>query len=388
MTYDFATEKVCPHVVVRETSVIDEVSRDVIRFQRPPTGSSVILYVNGEVVPPGGLFSVPEVGTTSSGPFRITSGVDDLLYVSIPGSAPRQVQLLSGRTVPASDMAKDLSLKIPELSITAESHRIVFRYPSRTYGRSFSFPDPRWTDKTSSLPATARILGGFSRLGIVPGRVVSGRKLFPSWNLTADPLSTIETDRIIQLSEPLPHSLPQVKLTYATAPASCRRCFGGRIEFDYSVVNGTYETVSGADLLKQELDKFIFTKAGSHWKWPWIGSQLISRIGGKGGGGAVNSMISLDVSKAFAVYQNVKSQQAQSQSVSDAEFPSSMDDLSVVPDKNDPTVSYITAFVTTRSLDPVTLKRTVGDPNPFSVLGSSPAQLLRLGPLPPFRQRG
>ncbi|OPZ34983.1 MAG: hypothetical protein BWY99_02378 [Synergistetes bacterium ADurb.BinA166] len=387
MTYDFATERVCPHVVVRETAVVDEVSRMVVRFQRPPTGSSVILYVNGASVPPGGLFSRAEVGTTSSEPFRVTSGQDDLIYVGVPGSAPRIVQLLAGHTVSARDMARDLSLKLPELSVTAENKRVVFRSRAPGPGRLFQFPDPRWTDKTSSLPSTARILGGFTRMGIIPGRAGSGKRLFPSWSLTADPFSTIETDRIIQLSDPLPQDNPVVKLTYATAPASCRRCFGSRIEFDYGVVNGTYETVEGANLLAQELDKFLFTKIGSHWKWPWLGSQLVNRIGGKGGGtGALNSMISLDVSRAFSTYQNIKAQQAQSQNVTDAEFPGSLDDLSVVSDKNDPTVSVVTASVTTRNLQSFDLGRIVGDPNPFSVLGQNPSQILRLGSS--FRRRG
>lgn len=393
MSYDFATEKVCPHQVVLENASIDSVNKDVVRFQRPPAGSSVTLYLNGVEVPPNGLYSFAEITTTSYEPFRITSGKDDLIYVDTGNGIPRIVQLLTGTSVRASDMARDLSLKLPEISITSKNKRITFRSKTPVNGRSFIFSDPRWSDKTSSLTSTARILGGMSRLGIVPGRVVSGRKLFPAWDLIQDPLSSIETARIIQLTSPLPNDLPFAQLTYITAPANCRRCFGIRIEFDYNIIGDTYETVSGADLLLQELDKFMFTKIGSHWKWPWLGSQLINRIGGKSlsASGTMNSMISMDISKAFSTYQNIKSQQAQSfsfQRVSDEEFPRSLDSISVNSPIDDPTIAIVTASVSTRSLQPIELKRVVGNPNPFSVLGQDPTQVLRFASNPDFLLRG
>jgi len=393
MSYDFATEKVCSHQVVLESASIDAVSKDVVRFQRPPIGSSVVLYLNGVEVPPGGLYSFAELTTTTYEPFRITSGKDDLIYVDTGSGPPRIVQLLIGTSVRASDLARDLGIKIPELAITAENKRVVFRSRAPARGQSFSFPDPRWSDKTSSLISTARIVGGFSRIGVIPGRVVSGKKLFPSWDLTGDPQSTIETDRIIRLSDPLPNSLPIAQLTYQTAPANCRRCFGIRIEFDYSILNGTYETVDGADLLLQELDKFMFTKAGSHWKWPWLGSHLVDKIGGKASStsGTINSMISMDVSKAFSTYQNIKAQQAQNfqfQNVTDEEFPRSMDSVSVTTPPDDPTMAIVTATVSTRSFRPIELKRVVGNPNPFSVLGQDPTQVLRFASQPDFLLRG
>lgn len=382
MSYDFATEKVCSHQVVLETATIDA-SKDIVRFQRPPNGSSVTLYLNGVEVPPGGFWSFAEVTTTESEPFRITSGKDDLIYINTGVGPARIIQLLTGPTVKARDLARDLAIKIPEINVSVENRKVVFRSRTRVRGRAFSFPDPRWSDRTSSLPSTSRILGGFSRLGIVPGRVAIGKKLFPSWQLIQDPLSTIETDRVIKFSEPLLNDVPIVQLSYTTAPAFCRRCFGTRMEFDYSILNGTYETVDGADLLLQELDKFLFTKAGSHWKWPWLGSHLINRIGGKAiaTSGTVNSMISMDVSKAFSIYQNIKSQQAQGypfQNVTDEEYPRSIDSISVVQMPDDPTVVIVSADVTTRSQRPIELKRVVGNPNPFSVLAQDPTKVLRM----------
>jgi hypothetical protein len=393
MSFDFATEKVCPHIVVLETATIDSVTQDVIRFQRPPVGASIILYLNGLEVPPGGLYSTAEITTTNYEYFRITAGKDDLIYIDVGNGIPRIVQLLTGGSITASDLARDLSIKIPELNIVAENKRVVFRSRSSVRGKAFSFPDPRWTDKTSSLPSTGRILGGFGRMGIVPGRVASGKRLFPSWSLVHDPQSTLETARVIKLTDPLPNNLPIAQLTYTTAPANCRRCFGIRIEFDYNIIGGTYETVRDADLLSQELDKFMFTKSGSHWKWPWLGSQLINRIGGKTAvpSGSINSMISLDVSKAFSVYQNIKSLQASGypfQNVTDAEFPAAMDSLSVNSLANDPTVAIVTAVVSTRSRLPVEIKRVVGNPNPFSVLSQDPSQVLRFAGQPDFKLRG
>src|SRR5690606_28519206 len=101
---------------------------------------------------------------------------------------------------------------------------------------------------------------------------------------------------------------------------------GTQLEFDYSIVDGTYETVKNTDLLAQEFDKFLHTEIGSHWKWNWLGSSLHSRIGGKGNMGitSATSLLNIDVSQAFKTYQNIKEKQDTGfpqQRVSDAEYP-------------------------------------------------------------------
>jgi hypothetical protein len=101
-----------------------------------------------------------------------------------------------------------------------------------------------------------------------------------------------------------------------------------------------------------------------------LGSRLTDRIGGKNitGGVSASSLITLDISQTFKTYQNIKMQQDQQfpfQEVSDAEFPYSLGSLTVqVPDE-DPTVAVVVTGITSRSREPVVLKRLIGNPNPF-----------------------
>lgn len=376
MSYDFALEKICSHEVVFDRVSVATDLPDTIRFPRTPINQFVRLYLDGYDIPQTGLFSFAEIPFSRPEPYRLVSGQSDMLYVSIPGSAPRLITLPTGSMVRASDLAGELARKLPELNVGVKDGRVVFRaYVSGTHA-SFSFPDPLWTDRTNSLPTTTRILGAYKALGIVPGRVVSGTQIFPAWHLIPDESSPVEGAKLIQFATPLKNSSPIVYVSYFTSAAECRRCQGSGIEFDYNVVNGTYERISGADLLAQEFDKFLFTRSGSHFKWPWMGSQLGDRIGSKNltTGFSTSSMITMDVTQAFRIYQNLKIQQDQRypfQKVSDDEMPMNLGDISVQQIPNDPTTAIVRLFINTRSREPVELKRLVGNPSPFLLPGDN-----------------
>ena len=382
MSYDFALEKPCPHQVLFEIVSLDSAYQQTIRFQKPPFGQNVTLYVNGLIVPPNGLYSTASLPFSNPEPYRIVQGQSDMLYFQMGQQTPIFVQLNPGFSVSASDLAQDINNKLPGLSVAVANNRVIIGTLTPINGRAFTFVDPRWTDKTSSLPTTARVLGAYNSLGIIPGRVVSGYQLFPGWSLVQDPQSPLTTDLIIQLNTPLRNNQPILQANYFTTASNCRRCFGTRIEFDYNILNNTYETVANADLLAQEFDKFLLTALGSHWKWPWLGSNLINRIGGKGTTGqtSASAMLASDVSTAFAVYQSVKQQQDANfpfQMVTDAEYPLAVQNVSAQSAQNDPTTFIVSAQIVSRSQQPVTLTRVIGQPNPLSILsGHAPAALL------------
>ncbi len=394
MSYDLALERLCSHEVLFEIGTVDSVLQDTVQFQRPPSSRVVSLFIDDVEVPPSGLYSYAEIPFSNPEPYRITSNKNDLLYFKFGSDPARFVQMITGSNIKAKDIAKDLAIKLPEISVTVENKRVVFRSRSQINGSAFAFPDPRWTDKTSSLPTTARVLNCFKQVGVIPGRVVSGKRLFPGWFLVPDPHSLIGDNMVIQLESPLLNLNPVVQVNYFTNAANCRRCHGIRIEFDYGVVDGTYETVTDADLLSQEFDKFLFTRQGSHWKWRWLGSHLIERIGGKANalGNSASAMVTMDVSQAFRVYQNIKTQQDNQfpqQQVSDAEFPLSLDDITAVQPDDDPTTVILSAQITTRSREPVVLKRVIGNPNPFTLLADPKTLLnLNLTSQPDFLLRG
>jgi hypothetical protein len=366
MSFDFALEQVCTHEVWFETTTLDPFVRDTLRFSVPVSSSNVALYMNSAFVPRSGLFAPASVSVINDGSYNIKSGVNDLVYIKIGSSTPRIFQLPPGMTVTAKDVTLALQKQVPELNIFVKNNRVNFSARSSSMTDTFSFPDPTWSDKTGVIPTTSRILGGFRELGITPGRCLNPIQISPGWDLIADPNSDWG-EKIILFNEPVKNSASVFQISYTTNAQYCRRCFGSKIEFDYRVLNGGYESVRDSDLLLQEFDKFLFTRSGSHWKWPWLGSHLNERIGGKNivTDGTTNSFISMDVTQAFKTYQNIKNQQdsLQVQKVTDAEYPSDLSGMSVVTDPNDPTIALVTGSIVSRSRDKVELKRIIGNPD-------------------------
>lgn len=382
MSYDFATEQRCPHQVFFENSQTD-LAQGFVYFDRQPAHQqSVALYLDGVQIPQYGLYSYAELPIGRAEPYRIRAGENDLLYIGVGGEVPSFVQLLTGPAVKATELAADLQKKIPSLQVLASNKHVIFRSRSQFNGGAFQFPDPRWTDKSSSSPLTARSLAAFKYLGIVPGRVVSGTKIVPGWSMIQSPISPIVTDKAIQFNTTLRNFQPLIQTSYVTAAGNCRRCFGSRIEFDYGISNGSYETVQDTDLLSQEFDKFVFSRLGSHWKWTWLGSQVMDRIGTKSNGtrSSASALITLDITQAYKVYENIKKQQEQrfpQQKNSDAEMPSSLDGLNVQSSPDDPTTAVVTISVRNRSAVSIPLTRVIGTPNPFYLTGGNQPYILR-----------
>lgn len=371
MSFDFATAKICTHEVFFESLELD-LSNRVAPFLRAPSSKRVEVYVNGQYVPQNGLYSFASIATTKTEPYRIQAGVNDLIDINIGFGETRRIQLIPGK-LSADDLIRFLKLQIPELSIYEQNKKIVFSSRTRSRSTEFFFPDPRWVDKTESLTATKRIMKTLAELGIVPGRHVTGQLLYPGWTVETNPMSPDGQDKNLVFSSSLKNNSPLVQVNYVTQAFNCRRCNGTSLEFDYTVKDGTYETVRNTDLLAQEFDKFLFTDINSHWKWNWLGSPLNSRIGGKGDSGKVtiNALISADVSQAFNTYQNIKQQQDSKfpqQQVSDAEYPHSLSSLNVTVDPNDPTIAIVDIVINSRSDELVPLERQVGNPNPVQLV--------------------
>lgn len=385
MSFDFSLTSVCPHEVAFELAEFD-VNTGYVYFQRQPANSSnVKLYIDGTNIPPYGLYSVASLPFGRPEPYRITAGQNDLLYLGLPGQVPQFIQLMIGSNIKAADMAADLQRKIPNLLITVVNKHVVFQSRTMINGQAFSFPDPRWTDRTSSSPLTARSLAAFNSLQIVPGRVVIGKRIMPGWSLVQSPISPIITDKALKFDSILSNSIPTIQVSYSTIAQNCRRCFGSRIEYDYDIVDGSYGTVQDTDLLVQEFSKFLFTRLGSHWKWTWLGSRLVDDIGGKANGtqNPAPALISMDINQAYKVYANVKHQQEQRfpfQQISDAEMPNGLDSLSVQALPNDPTTAIVNMTIRSRSRIYVPLKRVIGTPNAFNLTDGTGG--------PPFAQIG
>lgn len=373
MSFDFATNQLCSHQVYFERAYLNP-DQKTIPFPYDPTVSSVELYIDQMKIPPSGLYTYAFLPFSLPEPYRIKIGVNDLLYLSFGNGSPQFVKLISGNLT-ARDLAIYLQKLFPSYYIFVQNKRVVIQTTNRVKGNAFQFVDPRWTDKTESLITTSQVLRAYETLGIVPGRMVKSVKLFPEWsviNYTESPIP----NKLIRFKEEILNNDPVIEINYITSAYNCRRCQGTKFEFDYRVKNGNYEIVRNTDLLAQEFDKFLITKIGSHWKWSWLGSNLVNRVGGKGSTGFVSatSAITLDVNQAFKTYQDIKQQQSQrfpTQNVSDAEFPNRLLNLDVQTLPNDPTAVIVSSTIVSKSREPVESVRVVGNPDPVMLAGST-----------------
>lgn len=370
MSYDFALQQVCPHTVLFENPVVD-LNNGFVFFKVQPSNQSVVLHINGAVVPNDGLYSTANVKTINVGPYNIESNKSDLVIVKVGDDEQQILQLPSGHAVKTSDLVAFLNDRINNVVVSDDGGRITFTAIDKDV--SFMFVDPRWTDRIGAHRNTQTVINTYKKLGIVPGKVVSGKKLFPGWKLVKDPSSPIETDKAIKFDDLLLNNNPTINVSYITTAQNCRRCGGIQIEYDYNVLDNTYEIVTDTDLLAQEFDKFVIsTNIGSHWKWTWLGSGIQKRIGGKSI--TSDAMITLDINQAFSVYQNIKSQQKTKfdfQQVTDAEFPAELSSINSSYYGNDKTAVIVNVSVRSKSKVSVPLRRIVGTNNSFFLGGNS-----------------
>lgn len=376
MSYDFYTLKVCSHRVVDEVCILDSDTGTMIGFAKPPSSGDVSLKINGVQIPKNGLYSDSEFRFSKRGPYKIISNKNDMIIFRDGVNPPINIKLPPGSAVSAKTLARYLLDYIPNYDIYDDNGYVVFKALN---GTSFCFVDPRWVDKTSSLTQTTRIINAYSTLGIPPGRVSTTRKLFPGYRVMLNPAAFVD-EWIIKFNGPIPNSSPVITVSYTTLAAFCSRCIGSRVEYDYTTLNGSYDVVRNADLLIQEFDKFLFTIKGSHWKWPWLGSGILNRIGGKASTafGLASSFISLDINSAFNTYQNIKRQQDKNfpgQNVSDAEYPYSLGTFNVTTG-DDPTTFYAEVEIVNKSRDSAQLTKQLSLPDPYQ-LTSSPSGVMK-----------
>ena len=378
MSYDFKIPKLCSHIIVDEVGILNELSYDQVRFAKRPSAFEATVRVDNQVVPPSGLYGKAQILFGKSGPYRITANVNDLILFK-SGSGTQTIKLPAGKSISAKVLAQFLSEIIKDIQITVDNNRLMFSTSGPYKGTAFSFPDPTWTDKTASLITTSRILKAYTTLGILPGSTAVGALQVPGYKIILDPISFVG-DYIIKFNAPLRNRSPVILTTYTTLAQFCSRCQGTRLEYDYTVKGQSYYTVKNTDLLIQEFNKFLFTVKGSHWKWPWIGSNLTNRIGGKADTASqlATSFISLDVNNAFNTYQNIKRQQDQnfaSQNVTDAEYPYRLGNVNVSSLDGDPTTFYASYVITSRSREPLQVEEIIPLPGNYQ-LTSDPTGLM------------
>jgi hypothetical protein len=365
MSYDRQLEQLCTHLVAEEYLLMRG-DRQVATPLRPIASSnSVVIRANGVAkIPSYGVETPAQSSGSRSGPFTITAGVNDRLRVRVGSDAWQDVRIPSGYRIQPDHLALSINTRVNGLQFYTQNNKMLFR--SNLLGRNATV----FLDSTSTLATL---------LGIPVARYFSGKKVFPGWALV-NKTGTL-TDRPLRLivfDEPLQADLNFLEVNYTTVREECRRCGGLGVENDWRYnVTGEVTQVRDEILLIQELQKIIYTIAGTNSFHSWYGTRIIDQIGEKlVVGGILQNRITSDIYTAFGRWQDVKKQQEElvGQAVSDEEFPFQLQGVKLEQSQDDPTVLFITVTVSNRSLKPIQLTRGLRLPYPNNLLGATAQQ--------------
>lgn len=168
-------------------------------------------------------------------------------------------------------------------------------------------------------------------------------------------------------------------VTYPTPWNLCPRCRGTEVENDYRF-NDRGETLQVADnnLLYQACLKVILTDLGSNLYAQWYGSSVSSSIGTKAAAGA-QAAIQQSVRTALNNLQGLQTSQAKYQRITAKERLYSVDQVSVTPDPQDPTVFLINVQIRSYSSDPINIDIVYTTPGAYALPGTNRLSLGRYG---------
>lgn len=168
-------------------------------------------------------------------------------------------------------------------------------------------------------------------------------------------------------------------VTYTTPWNLCPRCRGTEVENDYRFDDqGEALQVSDNDLLYQACLKIVLTDLGSNIYAKWYGSSVSSSIGSKALGGAA-SAIQQSVRAALNNFQGLQTSQSKYQRVTAKERLFSVDQVSVTPDSNDPTVFLIYVQIRSYSSDPIEINIVYTAPGAYALPGTNRLSLGNFG---------
>ena len=365
MSYDRQLEQLCTHLVAEEYLLMRS-DRQVATPKRPIASSnSVVVRVNGvSEIPSYGVQTPAQSGGSRSGPFTITSGVNNRLRLRVGNENWQDVFIPSGYRIQPDQLALLINTRVTGLQFYTSNNKMQFR--SNTSGSEATiFIDPNSTLATL--------------LGLPANRYFKGKNVLPGWALVQK-VNTLNDRPLRQIvfEEPLRADLNYLEVNYTTIREECRRCGGLGVENDWRYnVNGEVTQVRDEILLIQELQKIIYTVTGTNSFHNWYGTRIVDQIGEKlVVGGILQNRITSDIYTAFGRWQSIKKQQEETvgQGVSDEEFPFQLQGVKLEQSQDDPTVLFITVTVMNRSLKPIQLVRGLRLPHPNNLLGSTAQQ--------------
>jgi len=259
---------------------------------------SVVVRANGVgEVPSYGLQVPAQSGGTKSGPFTITTGVNDRFRFRVGGDPWQDIIIPSGSRIQSDRLSLLINTRVAGIQFYTQNSKLFFK--SNLLGPGATV----FIDQASTLA---------SFLGIPVNRQFRGRTAFPGWSLMTKANTLGDRPlRLIVFDEPLQADLNYLEIDYTTIREECRRCGGLGVENDWRY-GPTGEVVQARDelLLVQELQKIVYTITGTNSFHNWYGTRIVDQIGEKLVlGGILQNRITSDIYTAFGRLQSIKKQQ-------------------------------------------------------------------------------
>jgi len=388
MSQDFRLTWPCSHLTIEEVVELED-DRTTLRGSQP-IGSvqTVRVWVNDEIIiPQSGLYSSGQLYSTTSGPFDIDTGSDELVITTSSGTTNVSFDVSRLTRFTTSEVVTRIQrVAIPTLIVENANGHLLLTDFSRTGPESVV---------TVSGSAAQEL--GFGSSGDQCGRTsprqksARGKQLYPGWDvlsdLTAEVRNLIEVenvdldllsgvrDRFVRFREPIRNN-PVFKLTYAAQESHCLRCRAYGVENDIRYgPDGQAIFIENEDLLHQGALKIVLTDRGSNPYHPFYGTKISSRIGSKVVAG-ITALINEDVRQALARFQAVQREQGLYQAVSSKERLYRVISVQAYSPEGDPTSVIVEIVVQNASSEPITLKSLFTVPSVIALLAGNAASAL------------
>lgn len=338
MSYDFRLDAVCPHQVVFEELAL--VNYEYLYPVSPVASSRVRVFVNENEVSQDGFYSKAHTFFSNLGTFTITSGVNDVLALSVDANTEQTITLNSG-VLTAQQIVKDLSDKISNVDVALKNGYISIS--SRSFGDNSRLT---WGNGTAHIT-----------LGAPVNKIYNGNLIYPGWGLVTD--SNSIGGRKIAFRKPFKSSDDIIEVSYFTSAQYCRRCMGLKLENDFRYDTlGKKIRVEEENLMLQEVNKILLTLKKSNLFHTWYGTRLSSLSGTKYLDFVRGEILS-EVRDALASLRDIKVQQATLQKVTTGEFPEVLSVLKLEQSEDDPTILNLEIEVMSRRGRPMTINQLI-----------------------------
>lgn len=361
MSYDRAIDFVCPHIV-REEALLLENDRATARPQRPIASvQGVKVRLNRVLeVPSVGVYSPATVISARTEPFTMTP-TQGTMVIEVNG-ATYSAYMDPGVKLSAREVVYRLGRSLPSSVLSVIYSKGHVNLVSKNLG-----PSANIVIRSGGL-ATA--------LGYALNRVWRGARLAPGFTLVNDPYTLQDRPtKLVVFDIPLKGFGDFIEVDYATVRQECRRCGGLGVENDWRYdISGELVRVQDTALLKQEVQKYMFTLQGSNPAHRWYGTKIVDMLGRKiSSSQVVQNLIISEVYEGFRRWQSIKSQQElkAGQYVSDEEYPFRLVSATLEQSDQDPTVIFVDANIQSRSTNPIQIERGIRLPEPLDLLGST-----------------